>query len=61
MDRKKTENWTQPDRFGLNCWLQLHTFLDGLNAHNRTDFNCLKIPLENTFKMHLKTLKIIKI
>ena len=61
MDWKKTGNWTQPNRFGLDCWLQLHTFLDELNAHNWSSCNCLKIHLENTFKTHLKTLEMIKI
>ena len=39
-------------------------FLDGWTACNRTGgtgCNCFKIPLQNTFKTHLKTLKMIKI
>ena len=57
---------TGPNRTDLD-WTAVAValpFLDGWTAWNQTGWtNCnrFKIPLQNTFKMHLKTLKMIKI
>jgi hypothetical protein len=68
MDRKKTDNKTKLDQLGPDRWLRLHTFwMEGpiatgpVATGSKPNWFSSKVALANTFKMHLKTLKRIKI